>query len=149
MDNFKIRLIKKLALRNNEKEPKLLDVGCSEGSYSIVAEKEGFKVISVDIKYQKNILKNFVIADIRKLPFKNSYFDCISAFDVIEHVAEPNNALYECKRVLKEGGEIVISVPNNDLLVRIYFRIIGRTPLSIGDKTHKVFYTKRESGDKL
>ncbi|MEW6095642.1 MAG: class I SAM-dependent methyltransferase [bacterium] len=143
MDNFKIRLIRKLALRNNERKPKLLDVGCREGGYSIIADKEGFKVISVDINYT-NRLKNFVMADIKKLPFKDSYFDCICAFDVIEHVTETNYALHECKRVLKEGGDIVISVPNNDLLVRTYFRMIRRTPLSTGDETHKAFYTNRE-----
>ncbi len=144
MDKIKIRLVRKLALRKriNEQKSKLLDIGAREGDYSVVGDKENFKVISVDIKRQ-NTLKNFVLADIRKLPFKNSCLDCIIAFDVIEHVAETNEALYECRRVLKEGGDIVISIPNNDLLVRIYFRMTKRMPLSL-DETHKAFHTSKE-----
>lgn len=143
MDNFKIRFIKNLKTfyKSNEKL-KLLDIGCREGDYSIVAIREGFEVISVDINSQTT-LKNFVLADIRKLPFKDRCFDCIIAFDVIEHVAETHYALSECRRVIKDKGKIVISVPNNDLLVRIYFKVTKRIPLST-DKAHKVVYTHRQ-----
>lgn len=142
MDNFKIRFIKKLALKSNEKKLKLLDIGCREGNYSVVAEREGFEVISVDINCYST-LKNFVLADVRKLPFKDRSFDSIIAFDVIEHVAETHYALSECKRVLKDKGKMVISIPNNDLLVIIYFKLTKRVPLST-DKTHKVLYTHRQ-----
>jgi 2-polyprenyl-3-methyl-5-hydroxy-6-metoxy-1,4-benzoquinol methylase len=46
------------------------------------------------------------------LGFRNSVFDKIACFEVLEHLDSPIRALKEFKRVLKADGEIMISVPN-------------------------------------
>lgn len=46
-------------------------------------------------------------------PLKNCCADTVVAFQVIEHLPEPNIFLYECNRVLFSGGILFITVPFN------------------------------------
>lgn len=53
-----------------------------------------------------------------KLPFKSESFDCIVFAGVIQYLNNPNKALKECCRVLKNGGSLIISTINRDCLVK-------------------------------
>jgi SAM-dependent methyltransferase len=46
-----------------------------------------------------------------KLPFADNFFDCVFAFEVLEHIEDDLAALKEVYRVLKKGGVFVFSVP--------------------------------------
>lgn len=48
----------------------------------------------------------------RHLPFEDGYFDLVISYEVLEHVWDEGLALAEINRVLKTGGELIISVPN-------------------------------------
>jgi SAM-dependent methyltransferase len=50
-------------------------------------------------------------ADIQALPFRDGAFDAIKATEVLEHVPDVDRALGECRRVLRPGGHLVITVP--------------------------------------
>lgn len=52
-----------------------------------------------------------VVGSILDIPFPGAHFDAVSAFDVIEHVADERRALDEVFRVLRPGGVFMISVP--------------------------------------
>jgi len=60
--------------------------------------------------------KNFVKADVRKLPFPDNYADYILARQVLEHIPflEIMDTLEEWLRVLKPGGRMVVTAPNFD-----------------------------------
>jgi SAM-dependent methyltransferase len=45
------------------------------------------------------------------LPFKNNSFDLVLALDVIEHIDDDVHALTECRRILRPGGLIIVTVP--------------------------------------
>lgn len=65
-----------------------------------------------------------------QLPFETAGFDWIVAIDVLEHLEEDKPFLQELSRVLKPGGQAVVTVPNGDpklLANRIKWRI-GMTP---------------------
>lgn len=47
------------------------------------------------------------------LPFPDQSFDLVVCKDILEHILEPLAVLKEAKRVLRENGTIVISVPNH------------------------------------
>ena len=47
-----------------------------------------------------------VVGDAHSLPFKNDSFDVVLATEVLEHLKEPQRALNEMKRVLKDGGKL-------------------------------------------
>jgi SAM-dependent methyltransferase len=54
--------------------------------------------------------------NIEILSFKNNEFDLIISNDVFEHVPNPGIAFKECSRVLKNGGEILATIPFHDNL---------------------------------
>jgi SAM-dependent methyltransferase len=49
--------------------------------------------------------------DITNLPFGDSTFDLVAAFDVIEHVGDDRRVFAELIRILKENGLLIFSVP--------------------------------------
>lgn len=51
-----------------------------------------------------------VIGDVEELPFKDTFFDIVTALDLLEHV-DAAIALAEMRRVLKPGGYAMINVP--------------------------------------
>ena len=64
-----------------------------------------------------------------KLPYADGSFDRALCLDVLEHLAFPDQALAlaELYRVVRPGGELLISVPNlAHLQSRIHFLLAGR-----------------------
>jgi ubiquinone/menaquinone biosynthesis C-methylase UbiE len=56
----------------------------------------------------------FVRGDITRLEFPSESFDAVTMFDVIEHVPDDQKAMAEVLRVLKPGGYVLVSVPNEN-----------------------------------
>lgn len=56
---------------------------------------------------------NLVLGFIEALPFASSSFDAVVCMEVIEHLTKKQvkHALSELKRIIKPGGELLISVP--------------------------------------
>jgi SAM-dependent methyltransferase len=52
-----------------------------------------------------------LVADMQALPFGEGVFDTLVADNVIEHAADPVQALAECARVLKPGGQAFMVIP--------------------------------------
>lgn len=57
----------------------------------------------------------FTQADARAMPF-SSEFDLVAAFDVIEHIDDDIGALREVFRILKDGGGLIVTVPQHQWL---------------------------------
>ena len=97
---------------------KVLEVGCAIGSFSKLLSERGFDVVATDIsefiiekasKLQKDV--KFKILDIEKDVKVNEKYDYIFAFEVLEHLNNPQKALFNMKKLLKEGGVLVFSTP--------------------------------------
>jgi SAM-dependent methyltransferase len=66
----------------------------------------------------QKVCEHCQLYDGRHLPFPNAHFAAAGAFNVLEHVEEPEAFIKELVRVVEAGGRIVISSPN-------FFRAIG------------------------
>ena len=103
-------------IKLRKKSFKILNIGCGTGGTIDMLESFG-TTDNVDIsddainfmkkKGYKRITK---VKDI-KLPFKDKSYDMVGAFDVLEHIDKQVEALKEWKRVIKDDGAILITVP--------------------------------------
>jgi SAM-dependent methyltransferase len=73
---------------------------------SILERKKQAYCCDMDPNYHPHIL-----ADVKKLPFKDENIDGIICNAVLEHVKYPQEAINEMYRVLKKGGECVLYTP--------------------------------------
>jgi ubiquinone/menaquinone biosynthesis C-methylase UbiE len=100
----------------------VLDVGCGEayGSEMLRTEGQARLVVALDINLDPGLAKKYprlmlFQGDALNFPFKDESFDIVTAFEVIEHLNDPQKALGEIRRILKRGGIALISKPRRDL----------------------------------
>ncbi len=101
------------------KGKKLIEYGCATGAAATVLKDYGFDVTATDIskyavkKAQKNYKGiKFLVQDMEK-PFINGKFDIALAFDVIEHLPNPRVGIKNVYNLLKTGGAVIFSTPND------------------------------------
>lgn len=68
-------------------------------------------------------------ADLDRIPYNDGVVDFIHAYHFFEHVGDPAAVLFECQRVLKDGGVLTVGVP------------FYRSEMAIQDLDHKHFFT--------
>src|SRR3972149_135474 len=73
------------------------------------------------VSIRKQIKGKFIVGNIFNLPFESAFFDVAVILDVIEHIEKDRimAGFKEVKRVLKTGGNLVISVPLNENLKQL------------------------------
>lgn len=67
--------------------------------------------IDIDPKHLGLEDLNVEVGDVRKMRFKDNYFDFIICNHVLEHIIEDSAAMKELRRVLKKDGQAIIDVP--------------------------------------
>jgi SAM-dependent methyltransferase len=109
----------------------LIDVGCGQGTdlfrlYDALAgQRAQWQLMGVDAdptllhlcQLKKDFLKadsvQFLTMDITKrLAFDNDSVDVLYCSEVIEHLCAPEGLLGEFKRILKPGGYLILTTPN-------------------------------------
>ncbi len=106
---------------------RVLDAGCGSGRHLCAAFRTpGMEVVGVDLnRADLDKAKGFLTlmaaetegrwlisrADVTKLPFRDDSFDVVVCSEVLEHVVENRTAVGELLRVLKPGGDLVVTVP--------------------------------------
>lgn len=110
-----------------KKEGKLLDVGCAAGFFLKVAQEAGFEVYGVEPNLwlaewgRKNLSLEVAPGPFEEVPFPPNFFEVVTFWDVLEHLADPFSALQKTNAILKEGGIVVINYPNiGSLSARIF-----------------------------
>ena len=109
-----------------ENKKRVLVVGCGEGYEVKWLADRGFEVRGVTNETQEAITGvqkynlYLGVADIHRLPFRNNYFDCVYAANILEHSVAPYIALREWRRVLKKGGWLIIVMPSKEWLAEYY-----------------------------
>jgi SAM-dependent methyltransferase len=68
----------------------------------------GMRVTTVNILTDKGL---DVLADAAQLPLRIGSFDAVLCSEVLEHVSDPRPVLAQIQRVLKPGGQVIITVP--------------------------------------
>ncbi|MFH1009480.1 MAG: class I SAM-dependent methyltransferase [Candidatus Latescibacterota bacterium] len=106
---------------------RVLDVGCGSGWLTRLLAERGARVVALDMALSgvkgarhrvesRSVHSAFLVGDIYHLPFATDAFDGAVLSEVAEHLEDLDRGLEEIARLLKSGGQLVISVPNNELL---------------------------------
>jgi len=94
---------------------KVLEIGCGTGNVSSFLARKGYMVTGCEL-YSEAINMAWpgflkVQGDANNLPFKNSSFDVVGLFDMIEHFQDDVTPLKEAVKVIKKEGILVVTVP--------------------------------------
>lgn len=115
----RLALIKKYCSNQAVQSIKLLDVGCSSGSFLLSAKTLGFNAEGVEpAKKAADTARSLNLkvhnGYLESINFADNTFDFITLFEVIEHLVNPKQLLKECHRILKPKGLIMIGTGNTD-----------------------------------
>ncbi len=121
--------------------PKILDVGCGPGIVCYLASKREdiVEIHGLDLQddmitqARSNITSNKVSLHCEfaeHLPFENDYFDTVIMGEVLEHVFSEKEAVADASRVLKPGGRIIVTVPNDGKLSFGHIRSFNKDSLT-------------------
>jgi len=127
----------------------LFDEALGKGLYPVLRPRAE-KVVAIDISHYNAVAARrgrgqllAVAADARNLPFADGVFDLVvsnSTLDHFEHFEELERALREIRRVLTDGGQMLLTLDNlanplvalrNALPTRVLIRI-GLVPYYVG-----------------
>lgn len=115
------QLMTNLAIHNEEKNKKYLDIGCNDGKTTLEISNE----LNIDINntygvdintYDNQSIINFMLYNGYQLPLKTNSLDYITVFQIL-HNANPvflSILLNEINRVLKIDGRLIIKEYNSD-----------------------------------
>lgn len=105
----------------------LLDIGCGWGRWLTAATRKNFIPVGIDLRLEfcetarKVVQDNggnayTVVADLQQLPFKNTVFDVVWSFSVIQHTHYKRliSCLEQIERILKTGGYCFLEFPNKN-----------------------------------
>jgi SAM-dependent methyltransferase len=102
----------------------LLEIGCGTG-FVLAGIRQAFPEMrlvgaelfeaGLDVAAKRVPDAELLQMDARRIPFE-SEFDVVGAFDVLEHIAEDEQALAEIHGALRSGGGLLITVPQHPRL---------------------------------
>jgi methionine biosynthesis protein MetW len=134
------RILKVLDMVKDTPIERLLDIGCGDGSISVLLKEvaQAKEVYGIELSpngakkaSQKGV--NVIVFDLeelnkKRLPYPDSYFDLIFCGDIIEHIFEPSFLLKEIWRVLKKSGSCIVTTPNLASWYNRLFLLLGYQP---------------------
>ncbi len=150
LDRIKKGDIEKYAIRffdfNNFAGKKVLDVGCGPGWFTVQYALGGAQVTSIDLTpcaveltqkhlAYKNLTAQVQEANAETLPFEDEKFDLVISLGVLHHTPKTLQALGECFRVLKPGGNAKIALYQKGILLHPQvFRFVRKIMQILGVK---------------
>ncbi len=133
---------------------KILNVGAALGASTVLLQEFG-EVTSIEYNQECCDFVNDLLGlglmqgSITELPFKDSEFDLVCAWDVVEHVEQDELAIKELHRVCKPGGYTFTTVPTfkflwseHDVINQHVRRYTMRNYLLLFDKEMAGIYFK-------
>jgi 2-polyprenyl-6-hydroxyphenyl methylase/3-demethylubiquinone-9 3-methyltransferase len=101
----------------------VLEIGCAQANNSLLLAEEGFNAVAVDInaefidyarqKYESGNIE-WVTGNAFEVFLGEREFDAVILGEILEHVAHPGDLLGRALSLLKVGGVLVITTPNQE-----------------------------------
>lgn len=131
-----------LELAGDGRGKRALDLGARDQFWSEKLAALGYDVTSVDLQ-PLNASVQRVDAN-EPLPFADQSFDLVWFTEVIEHLNDPSRTLAEVERVLKPGGNLLLSTPNSEFWFYRMFRALGFGPAAVQSEDHRQYFSYKD-----
>ncbi len=124
----------------------IVDIGSGPGVFLNEAKKLGFRVMGVDLSREASLTARSKygikvwLGEFEKLKISPDTIDIITCFQTLEHMKNPQKFLKTAYRMLKRGGILLITTPNNDSLWK---KILGRHWFSYSHNEHLFFWGRK------
>ena len=119
----------------NQPKPRILDIGCGNGSLTNLIAQQGYEVIGVEesqsgvqLAQEKFPDCRFIQGSIYDLPYTEigGQFDLIISCEVIEHLFDPKAIVRNTKQLLKPNGRLILTTPYHGYLKNLALAISGK-----------------------
>jgi len=132
------------------KPGRLLDIGCSLGYFVEAANARGWTASGVEIspyaaQEARDLGLDVKTGILEDAGYADGSFDCVTMWDVLEHVPDPTQHMLEVRRILSDGGFVVIGTPD---LGHVLFRMKRERWRHLKPSEH-IFYFKKSSISRL
>ncbi len=123
----------------------LLDVGAATGFFLKIAKNVGWRVAGVEISKEATAeaLRSGLEmhnGSLESSPFQKDRFNCITMFDLIEHITNPHTIIQKTKELLKKDGVLVINTPN---IGSLYAKVLGKNWHLLCPPEHLILFNKK------
>lgn len=133
----------------------VLEVGCGDASFTKELVKYSPDVTAIDISAAQ-IAENrrrfggitFLQHDVAApFPFPDDSFAVIWCSEVLEHLFDPAFALREMHRIMRPGGQLLVTVPYHGRFKNVLIALFKWDEHFVPSNPHIRFYTKRTLGN--
>lgn len=122
----RLRFVREVVKAVSLEDAEVADLGCGSGMIlcDVLTLKSGWRGHGLDISpaavtYARRLAAHkgiasradFRVGDIAHLSFANRSLDLVIASEVIEHLPEPQKIISEIARVLRPGGQLILTMP--------------------------------------
>lgn len=134
-------------------KPRVLDLGCGNGSLSNAIAQYGYEVVGVEeseIGFESACQSfpdcQFMQASIYDLPYSQlqASFDIVISSEVIEHLFYPRELLRAAKKCLKPNGLLILTTPYHGYLKNLLLAVTNKMDghfTSLWDGAHIKFFS--------
>lgn len=135
------------AFTRNAKRPLMaLDMGCGDGlhldwlgGYADAVYGSDDNLLRLSRAAKRGHAKRLFLADVTNYPVRDDVFDIVFFDHVIERIPDDRTALAEARRILKEGGILILGTPNEGAF---FWQLADRLqPKVLRTSEHVHFYT--------
>ena len=129
---------------------KVLEVGFGEGEHFKYVDTPIKEYVGIDLDRKRLFKRNYPkyvkrkVMNAEKINYPDDYFDRVIATCLLAHLQNPEVALYEWKRVLKNSGVCTIYIPlEPSIALRIFrFILMKRKLKKIGFSQYDLFIAR-------
>jgi 2-polyprenyl-3-methyl-5-hydroxy-6-metoxy-1,4-benzoquinol methylase len=131
---------------------RLLDVGAATGFFVEQARAVGWDAIGLEPSEwaaefaRRELGMEVFTGTLESMHFADQAFDVVTLWEVIEHLPDPMVTLQEIRRILRPGGQLVLSTPDSGSPVA---RASGRRWLGWRKVPEHLFFFDRSNLDRL
>ena len=129
---------------------KILDLGCGSGALGrVLKSRAGHDITGITYSNEEGMVANeildqVIVADLNYLATEElGQFDLIICSHVLEHLNDPGSLLLRLRYCLREGGRLIVALPNVLWWKQRWEFLLGRFRYTDGglmDRTHCRFF---------